>query len=178
MVQHREYDVLDFNIASTPSKYAEDVTFQMDDEDLGFFERIIADRVLPYKKISDVIRHAILRHREYVLSLMPLQKNGLPKFVMPTTIRERRRRLIEETHFGLVLDVITPVIASLSGRRQNEAAASIVEELLTHVLRMKSPRLREPYLTEIVRNWKRLLEITGRQDCLPKSISWAIPPKS
>src|SRR5665213_1820992 len=168
MDRHREYDVIDFNIAFTPGKYAEDVTFKMDDEDINFFERIIGDRVLPYKNISHVIRHAILRHREYVLNLMPLQKNGLPKFVMPTAIREQRRRMLEETHFSLVLNVITPVIAQLTGRGQNEAAAAIVEQLLQCVLNMKSPRFREPYLSEIVRNWKRLLEMTGRQDCLPR----------
>ncbi len=178
MDEHREYDVIDFNVAFTPSRHAQAVTFNMEDEDRQCFERIIHDRVLPYSKIDHVIRHAIIRHREYVLRLMPIQKNGRSKYATWSEIRMQRQQLLEETNYGLVLDLITPVIVRLSGQKELNVAALIVEALLSRIFNMRSPRFREIYLREIEQKWTWILKATNRQDALPRRFSLVRTPSS
>jgi len=153
----------------------------MEREDREFFQRILNDHTLPYSKIEHIIRHAVLRHRDYVLQLIPIQKNGRRKYATLSMIRMERQRLLEETHFGLVLDAISPTILRLTGKQHRDVAALIVESLRSRVLNMKSPRLRELYLREIVERWTWIREIDNREGEQPRKLSlvqFPSPPKS
>jgi hypothetical protein len=156
MLRVREYDPAEFELATWTSNSVEAITFNIESEDMEYFQGILNAACAPYTSIDDVLRHAVYRHVSYLLKLVPIVR-GNPNYsrIDSSDVQSKilLRQDLQEINFGLILDFMDSVMQTCLSERCFNAVFALEELLKCAVRRMRSRKLKELYMEEIKTRW-------------------------
>lgn len=121
-------------------------------------DTIVGSRAFPYRSKGDLIRHAVVRHLDWLETLAPIPSVTRQVDAIIQIVRE------EEFHadFNEVFELLSERVGRYLAQGNVDQARSLVSRVHADIDRMPHGVWRDQYLREINARWGNLFQIEGR----------------
>ena len=162
LVQHREksskqpYNAREFVIPASDGKgHSVKLTFRVIQAYLRRINVVISSKKFPYKTASDLLRHALHRHLDFLSQLEPEIPVDLASIEFVNEIINAERERID---FGKSFDQLSLTIQDLLARGARGEVKRLILKVSSQVERMEEGYWRDWYSQEIKNRFGHLLE--------------------
>lgn len=164
------YDPAEFNIPVDDAKgHSVMQSFRFNHRYQRAMQTILASRRFPYLTVSDIIRHAVHRHVDWLTEIEHLPA-ARTLYMMIKIGNERLQREMEDkemlTHFSKLQQLVDGLLAMPDGYAE---ARSIVSRELSMVRQVPQGFFRDQYLAKLMRAFGSILEGKGKPRLRPRA---------
>ena len=121
-------------------------------------EIILRARVFPYQTEGDLLRHAFVRHMDFLRAVKVVEPNNAKQ--IETMLDILRQDLFQQQFAGMFATMDKVVSNHLSSQAPGEARR-VVSSIKARVMQMEDDFWREKYLAELEKRWGYVLQAKG-----------------